>query len=969
MNDIVLSSLLNLFAIFGSDNGLDREKSLLLISDYLRTNFGVKDLQSYINLYTTLRDYYDDVPDLDKDSIAEGICGKLKGSLDKTGQGAMVLRLLEFCSTNEDKYNPNYPIFRKVADVFGISDDRYSNYVNFVAGREDDCVKVIDLGKGQGKLKTLYQREENILYFTYCGRSDIRMNDRPVMSGSFQQWLQSGVLKGKNIQPYYYSTIVSLYDNEQSGTFVEFCGRGVDFRFDESSDVGMHNLSFSLHSGQLIAIMGGSGVGKSTLLSLLNGSLRPQKGFITINGHDITEPAAKALIGFVPQDDLLIEELTVYENLWYTAKLCFDNMPEEEIDRRVLRMLKQLGLDAAKDLKVGSPINKYISGGQRKRLNIALELIREPAVLFLDEPTSGLSSSDTEKVINLLKEQTGKGKLIIVNIHQPSSDVYKLFDRLWLLDKGGYPVYDGNPIEAVSYFKSAANYADADISACPTCGNVNPEVILNIIDERALDATGQMTDKRRIQPGEWHEMYLKNRPEMEPAKVSDVPPTDQRRPSALRQFLIFLRRNCSTKLTNLQYILVTLMEAPLLAAISAVLTRYVPESGVYCLMENKNFTSYLFMAIIVAIFLGMSGSAEEIIKDRALLKREKFLNLSYAGYIWSKIIYMAGVCLIQTLLFIVVGNLITGVHGLFWEWWMILFISAFLASLTGLLLSQCLNSVVAIYITIPLLLIPQILLCGLVVDFDDLNSGSETGNVPVIGDVIPSRWAYEALAVTSFSKNDFEKQFYEADRDKYTCMYYSEAFLYELESQVETRYDEMFRQEEGKEDPRHLKIIHTEFEHLARICGIEDYAGDDSYESLSEYIGNAKKILKERGNRTTLAMDRQVNAFIAENGSEKMLSVKRGSHNLQLENLVLNRKAEKLYVVRGSHIVPRCGYVFLTPRSHNGRAPFYSGVKVLGWYEIETLWFNMAVLLCMCVVLTIFLLKDFPGKFVRQERN
>ena len=119
MNDIVLSSLLNLFAIFGSDNGLDRERSLLLISDYLRTNFGVKDLQSYINLYTTLRDYYDDVPDLDKDSIAEGICGKLKGSLDKTGQGAMVLRLLEFCSTNEDKYNPNYPIFRKVADVFG----------------------------------------------------------------------------------------------------------------------------------------------------------------------------------------------------------------------------------------------------------------------------------------------------------------------------------------------------------------------------------------------------------------------------------------------------------------------------------------------------------------------------------------------------------------------------------------------------------------------------------------------------------------------------------------------------------------------------------------------------------------------------------------------------------------------------------------------------------------------------------
>lgn len=140
---------------------------------------------------------------------------------------------------------------------------------------------------------------------------------------------------------------------------------------------------------------------------------------------------------------------------------------------------------------MGSPIHKYISGGQRKRLNIALELIREPAVLFLDEPTSGLSSSDSEKVINLLKEQTYKGKLIVVNIHQPSSDIFKLFDRLWILDRGGYPVYDGNPIEAVTYFKRAANYADAEVSTCSLCGNVNPEIILNIIDEKALDDSGK----------------------------------------------------------------------------------------------------------------------------------------------------------------------------------------------------------------------------------------------------------------------------------------------------------------------------------------------------------------------------------------------------------------------------------------------------------------------------------------------
>ena len=156
-------------------------------------------------------------------------------------------------------------------------------------------------------------------------------------------------------------------------------------------------------------------------------------------------------------------------------------------------------------------------------------------------------------------------------------------------------------------------------------------------------------------------------------------------------------------------------------------------------MDNINFVSFLFMAVIVATFIGMSGSAEEIIRDRALLKREKFLQLSYGAYISSKIVLLALVSILQTGLFVIISQLIMGFHDLFFEWWLILFASAFVANLTGLILSQCLNSVVAIYITIPLLLIPQILLCGVVVDFNDLNGRSTTGNVPLIGNIIPSR--------------------------------------------------------------------------------------------------------------------------------------------------------------------------------------------------------------------------------------
>jgi len=966
MNDIILSSLLNIFAMFGSEKGLDKNGSLVFISVYLKRYFGVRNPQSYLNLYSDLRDFYDDTSDMDKVSVVDGICTRIKNKIRTEDQLCIMLRLFEFCGTGIKDLDPSDRIFTTVATNFGISDETCRIFANYVQGKPDSGILLIPLGEKAGLLKTLYLKETDTLVFTYVGSSEVRMDDIPVLDGIFLLWRQSGVLKSRDFPSLYYSTIMSMYNKERDAEVIELCGRDINFRFDQGGDNGMHDFSFTLRSGQLVAIMGGSGVGKSTLLSLLNGNLRPQSGSITINGHDIDEPPAKALIGFVPQDDLLVEELTVYENLWYTAKLCFDKMPDGEIDRKVVSILRQLGLDAVKDLKVGSPLEKFISGGQRKRLNIALELIREPSVLFLDEPTSGLSSADTEKVVNLLKEQTCRGKLIVVNIHQPSSDVYKLFDRLWILDKGGYPVFDGNPIEAISWFKSAANYIDSQSTACPTCGNVNPEIILNIIDEKVLDAGGHLTEERRVSPEEWHRLYLDGRQEMEPVIKSDVPYTDQKRPVAFKQMWIFLRRNISAKITNLQYILVTLLEAPLLAAVCALLTRYVPDSGTYTIMDNKNLVSYFFMAIIVAVFLGLSGSAEEIIRDRALLRREKFLNLSYSSYIWSKIIFMAAVCLVQTVLFIAVGNPVMGLHGLFWVWWMILFVSAFLSALIGLLLSQCMNSVVAIYISIPILLIPQILLCGLVVDFDDINPGSETGNVPVIGDLIPSRWAFEALATASFTMNGYERQFYSQDRDKFTCQYYEHAFLYELESQVEQRREEM-ADSSRTENPVHLDIIRTEFPYLAQICGIRLYDGDESYDSLILYIDEAKEVFRKRGNYTTLAMDRQITGFIRENGKEDMVKLKQDNYNVQLENFVLNREAKRLYVVRGSHILPRCGYIFLTPRSRCGRAPFYSGVKIIGDLEIMTLWFNMAVMLLMCIVVGACLFSDFPGKLLRKE--
>ena len=963
MTDVILSSFISLFALFGKEEQVDEVRAKNMLVSYLHRHFGIRNTDLYVDLYADMRMAYEMTDDLNTVDTVTSICSNLQGDIRKIEKDLLLLRLMEFCHGGFEGKHTDV-LFKTMAQLFNIPQEQYNDFTDFVDSKETEHVKLHQLEGFDAPLKTLLDPISGLLLFTYMGNDTVLLNDVPILTGSFQVWIQSSVLKSKSGKPVYYSSIISTYDQTQSEVkAVEFCGRDINFRF-PNSDNGMHDLSFTLRNGELLAIMGGSGTGKTTLLSLLNGSLKPQEGTITINGHSITEPEAKSLIGFVPQDDLLIEELTVYQNLWFTAKFCFEGMSDEELDKRVMKTLKDLGLDATKDLKVGSAINKYISGGQRKRLNIALELIREPAVLFLDEPTSGLSSADTEKVINLLKEQTLKGKLIVVNIHQPSSDVYKLFDRLWLLDKGGYPVFDGNPIDAITYFKEAANYADAETSACPTCGNVNPEIVLNIIDEKALNNIGEVSDERKMTPQEWHELYLKNRKEMKAPAVSDVPASDQKKPNRLKQLSIFLQRNFKTKITNVQYLCITLLEAPLLALICSFLTRYAPPEG-YSVMDNKNLVSYFFMSVIVATFIGMSGSAEEIIKDRALLKRERFLNLSYGSYIWSKIIFLAGVSLLQTLLFILIGNTIMGIHGLTMEWWIILFVTALLSNLTGLILSQCLNSVVAIYISIPLLLIPQILLCGLVVSFSDLTPKSTTGNVPAIGNIIPSRWAYEALAVTSFTDNAYEKPFFEIDKQKYENQFYNMGFLYELQSQVETMKDEV---KKGKSvDPEHMRVIETNLPLLTEFCGMKAYAGDKSTESLTLYMKEAEDILKQRGNKASIKEDAMKSAFIREHGKEELLKLKRENYNLKLEDCVIGADQRRMLDVIDGYIVPRTGTIFLTPQSKCGNAPFYSSEKIVGTWHVKTLWYNMAIMLLMCIIVGILLFCDWPGRLLRKD--
>jgi amino acid transporter len=218
-----------------------------------------------------------------------------------------------------------------------------------------------------------------------------------------------------------------------------------------------------------------------------------------------------------------------------------------------------------------------------------------------------------------------------------------------------------------------------------------------------------------------------------------------------------------------------LLEAPVLAFLLAYVIRFQNGAdNTYIFQQNDNVPGYILICIIISLFMGLTVSAEEIIKDRKIQKREAFLNLSRFSYLSSKIIILFLLSAIQSFLFVLIGNAILEVHGELVNYWIVLFSASCFANVLGLNISSTFNSVITIYITIPILLIPQLILSGLIFHYDKMNADiSDKGTVPLVADIMISRWAYEAIAVNQYKANPFEIDYYEYEKKEKRYSYLS----------------------------------------------------------------------------------------------------------------------------------------------------------------------------------------------------
>ncbi len=1002
MSEKILRALMQLFAIVANGERLTAQ-SREIVETFLRQQLSQSLVEKYLDVFDEFLKTHQGKGDAEKlrkrtsvNSVKVlKICTDINQELNQRQKYVVLVRLLEFVHSSDEAISEQeWEFVTTVGSIFNIPETDYKS-VLLIAGKsssvpDSDSFLLIDNQRSttlqqthhiyneglNGYILILFIRSVGISFLKYVGDAQLTLNGQTINNDFVQVFTQGSVVRGTKLEPLYYSEVIHRFLQNENETSIHVNVRDLEYKF-KNGKMGLYPINFAAKSGELIGIMGGSGAGKSTLLNVLNGNLFPTVGEVTLNGINLHHENEKleGIIGYIPQDDLLMDDLTVFQNVYYNTKLCYGDADEETITKKVLDLLESLGLTETKDLKVGNSLDKTISGGQRKRLNIALELVREPSVLFVDEPTSGLSSRDSENVMDLLKQLSISGKLIFVVIHQPSSDIFKLFDKLFLLDLGGYPIYYGNPVDSLIYFKKVVEHVNADESECITCGNINPEQLFSIIETKVLDEFGNPTNARKISPSEWNKYYLKNQNAFGEIKITDKIKNISRKPSKLRQFRVFITRDVLSKLSNKQYLLINLLEAPLLAFVLAFLIRYHQSGKEYIFRENQNLPAFIFMSVIVALFLGMSVSAEEIFRDRKILKRESFLNLSRSSYLFSKISVMFLLSAIQTFLFVMIGNSILGIKDMYTDYWFILFSTSCFANMVGLNISSAFNSAVTIYILIPILLIPQILLSGIIVKFEKLNPSISThATVPMFGEVMASRWAFEALAVNQFMNNKYEKHFFEDDKRMSGATFKKDFLIPELIKRTDYSIFAMTQPEKRAMLPSNLKLLTNEINTEANEIPSHSFSAVSSLNvgafnesvgnEVKSYLNNLSKYYVDQYNRANEHKEKMIDRF-QQSDAEGLLKLKDEYSNESLDDLLKNTNEQKQIEEADNTLIQRFQPVFMHGSKESFvSAPFFASAKHAFGNYFETFWVDILVLWFMTTVAAIALYFDWLKKII-----
>ncbi|MBR2314746.1 MAG: ATP-binding cassette domain-containing protein [Akkermansia sp.] len=633
-----------------------------------------------------------------------------------------------------------------------------------------------------GTVKVLESNSHTVTVGDVPVRGDTPLQDGDLIALSAVQFLRcrfsSGVLEEET------NLISSLQVRGLTRDFVR-AGRVVD------------NIDFTLHRGEMACILGPSGSGKSTLLSMLAGHLAPSFGSIFYNNERLTTHSTnlRRHIAFIPREDILDEAMTVGEHIYQASITRRPRLSHVDRMRRVSTVLNFVGIGHLADRHVGRAGERTISDGERTRLNLGLDLTGTSEVFLIDEPISGLSSGDAERVIETL-EYMSHGRLLICTLHRPAQVLLNRFKKVMVLDTHGQMAFWGSPQDMMTYFRTAAR--DLHLRIPPEAiAAGGADYVFEVLDAPFRSIGVRAHENANLWQERFEKLSYANKAadaineETDSAQQRSIPKARPRTPMELwRLFMLWVSRTLLARMRSRLGLYAMLMEGPVLAALIAGTLRASSEAP-YTFYKSLHITEYLFLSLVLAMFFGLTDAACEILRDRPLLRRESNYRLFIGGYLTAKVLVLTAIAGLQCALYLLVGNAILGIHYMFWEHFGVMLLTAFVGIAMSLMVSAFVRSDRTALNIVPLLLVPQILLAGALVRFEEMNEFSPripdkilpdavktrlanlrhrvayqdentheitSKPVPLIAEFCPLRYAFEMLFVVQTTENLWELQ-------------------------------------------------------------------------------------------------------------------------------------------------------------------------------------------------------------------
>lgn len=568
-------------------------------------------------------------------------------------------------------------------------------------GREESCditLPHVSVSKCHAKIV----HENDGWYIVDSGSTNGVIINNKRVSGK-EKLHEKDVIAITNSKLIFTSTMIS-YCCYKSGISVDAANVVITRGKGKKSFVTGNNVSLNIKSGELVAIIGGSGAGKSTILNCMCGYLPPKKGDVYINGANLYQnfDSLKKLIGYVPQSDIVYDNLTLYDMLSYTAKLRLPkDVSEKEREAAIDKAIRLVELTEKKKSYI-----KALSGGQKKRASIAVELLSDPNLLFLDEPASGLDPGTERNLMQSLREMADGGKTVILVTH--STLQLKLCDKIVFMGKGGNLCFFGSYDEALKFF-GVSDVVD----------------VYNMITENAK---------------EWRSKYDKTTVQTGTSRSASGNMSSSKSKQRF-QSPVLCSRYMKLAINDKQRLLLLLVQAPVLA----LLISLVADGQQF---EQYEMTKSLLFALSCSAFwVGMLNAIQEVCKERSIIKREYMTGLSLNAYILSKILVLGILCLIQSVLIIGVFTVLVGLpeEGLianpFVELLATTFLTAIASTAMGLFVSSLFTNADRAMTVAPILLMPQILFSGLIFKLD--------GATELISWLAVCRWSMEGYGTTA----------------------------------------------------------------------------------------------------------------------------------------------------------------------------------------------------------------------------